>query len=536
MRICTIFFLMLFLIQVISAQEIKNEIEGTVSYQTAQNIYVRFLSASGIKAGDKIYIRKNNLLVPVLQVEYVSSVSCVGKAVSEEKLKLGDRVIAIVPKSDAVAEREIQNGQASKTPADTSVSRPINSGLHLPGRRERIDGRFQISSYNNFSSLPSGNNSRLRYIFSMNAANISNSRVSLDSYISFSHKLDDWAAIQENIYSGLKIYDLNLKYEAGENSTIWLGRKINPKISSLGAIDGLQYEMDLKQFYWGVVAGFRPDYSDYSFNKNLLEYGAFIGHALKNNFGMMQTSLAGFNQTNSGNTDRRFLYIQHDNSLLKNLNLFFSSEVDLYKVVEGVPLNEMSLTSLYLMLSYRVSGKLSFSGSYDNRKNIIYYETFKNYIDVMLADATRQGVQLRVNYRPVNLLSTGVSASYWDRAGDSKPTTNINGFLTYAQLPALKASGTLTINALQTSYVNGLIYGVRFDKGFINGKLNWSLNYRYVDYTYVTSQDKLLEHIAGTDLSMQVSRKFSFSVSYEGTFEKENKYHQVYCSVIQRFR
>jgi hypothetical protein len=535
MRIYTIIILLLFFCQVISAQENKNEIEGVVTYQTSQNTYVKFLSAAGIKAGDKLFLRKNSQLVPVLVVEYVSSVSCVGKAASDEKLKIGDKVIAIVPKNDAAAEREIQKNQATKSAADSTVSTTTVSTDLLPARKERIDGRVQISSYNNFSSLPSGNNTRLRYIFSMNASNISNSRISFDSYISFSHKLDDWAAIQENIYNGLKIYDLNLKYEAGENSTVWVGRKINPKISSLGAIDGLQYEMDLKHFYWGAVAGFRPDYTDYSFNKNLLEYGAFIGHALKSDFGIMQTSLAGFNQTNSGNTDRRFLYIQHDNSIVKNLNLFISSEIDLYKVVDGVPLNEMTLTSLYLMLNYRISRKLSISSSYDNRKNIIYYETFKNYIDVMLADATRQGVQLRVTYRPVNFLSTGVSGSYWDRAGDSKPTKNINGYLTCTQLPALKASGTLTVNALQTSYVNGLIYGIRFDKGFINGRLNWSLNYRYVDYTYVTSLDKLLEHIAGTDLSMQVTRKFSFSVNYEGTFEKENKYHQVYCSLIQRF-
>jgi hypothetical protein len=283
------------------------------------------------------------------------------------------------------------------------------------------------------------------------------------------------------------------------------------------------------------VAGFRPDYTNYSFNKNLLEYGAFIGHVLKNTNGIMQTSLAGFNQTNAGNTDRRFLYFQHDNSILKNLNLFVSSEIDLYKMLDGKSVNEPSLTSLYMLLNYRISGKMSISGSYDNRRNIIYYETFKNYIDVMLEDATRQGVMLRINYRPITYLSTGISSSYWDRQGDSKPTKNVNGYLTYTQLPWLDASASLTVNALQTSYVEGKIYGLRFDKGFVNGKLNWSLNYRYVDYTYVTSQAKLLEHIAGTDLSMQFTRKFSFSVSYEGTFEKENKYHQVYCSVIQRF-
>ena len=82
---------------------------------------------------------------------------------------------------------------------------------------------------------------------------------------------------------------------------------------------------------------------------------------------------------------------------LKNLNLFVSSEIDLYKMVNGIPSNELTLTSLYLMLNYRISKRLSVSSSYDNRKNIIYYETYKNYIDVMLADATRQGVQLRIN-------------------------------------------------------------------------------------------------------------------------------------------
>jgi hypothetical protein len=468
-------------------------------------------------------------------VENVSSVSCVGKIAGTEAIKAGDKVVALVSSADLAVAAVVTKDEVKPVFAAGIKDSVSQAPVLLPARKERIDGRIQISSYSNFSSLPSENNNRLRYVWSMNAANVGNSKISFDSYISFSHKLDDWAAIQENIFNGLKIYDLNIKYEAGEQTTIWLGRKINPKISNIGAIDGVQFEVNNKHFYWGAVAGFRPDYSDYSFNKDLFEFGAFAGHQAKNNHGVMQTSLAGFNQTNSGNTDRRFVYFQHDNSLLKNLNLFFSSEVDLYKVVNGAPVNELTLTSLYLLLNYRVSKKLSLSTSYDNRKNIIYYETFKNYIDVMLADATRQGVQLRVNYRPVNYLSMGLSTSYWDRTGDSKPTKNINGFLTYTQLPVLKASTSLTVNALQTSYVNGMVYGIRFDKDFVNGKLNWGLNYRYVDYTYLNNSAKLLEHIAATDLSMQFSRKFSLSVSYEGTFEKLQTYHQIYCTLIKRF-
>jgi hypothetical protein len=535
MKILIIIFEIFFFIPSISAQNGKKEIEGVVTYQTAQNVYVKFLSARGIKTGDKVYIRKNDVLVPVLNVENVSSVSCVGKPIGNEKLKIGDKLIALVSREEASAEKELQKEQAVSALPDSSKSGISKIAIVPPRRKQRIDGRIQISSYSNLSSLPSGNNNRLRYIWSMNASNIADSRISLDTYISFSHKLNDWAPIKENIFNGLKIYDLNLKYEVGDNTTIWLGRKINPNIASLGALDGLQFEMKFKHFFWGAVGGFRPDYVDYSFNKNLLEYGAFIGHMAKNDNGVMQTSLAGFNQTNSGNTDRRFVYFQHDNSLLKNVNFFLSSEVDLYKVVNGLPVNAYTLTSLYLMLNYRISRKLSVSTSYDNRKNVIYYETYKNYIDAMLADATRQGVQFRINFHPINYMSIGVSSSYWDRAGDSRPTKNFNGIFTYSQLPLLKISSTLTANVLQTSYVDGVIYGIRFDKDFFNGRLNWGLNYRYVDYTYLASSGKLLEHIGAADLSIQFTRKFSMSVSYEGTFEQQNVYHQIYGSLIKRF-
>ncbi len=517
------------------AQNGMKEIEGSVTYLTTQNIYVKFLSARGIKAGDKIFIRKNELLIPVLSVENFSSVSCVGKSISTEKLKIGDKVIALIALKDAQTEPAAAQIRTIPVSSD-SAAIGRSSQTQLPvGRKERIDGRIQISSYMNISNLSNGNSNLMRYVWSLNAANLSNSPVSFDSYISFSHNLKDWTPIKQNIFNGLKIYDLNLKFDVGDNTKIWLGRKINPKISSIGAIDGLQFEMNLTHFFWGALAGFRPDYTNYSFNKDLLEYGAFLGHSSKNVNGVMQTTFAGFNQTNAGKTDRRYLYFQHDNSLLKNMNLFFSSEFDLYKVVNGLSANELSLTSLYLMLNYRISRKLSLSTSYDNRKNVIYFESYKNYVDLMLADATRQGVQFRINYRPLPLMSMGLSSGYWDRAGDAKPTKNFNGFFTYTQLPIWQMSASLTVNELQTSYVSGFIYGLRLDKSLLKGKLNAGVNYRYVDYTYLTSSEKLLEHIFSTDLSMQFTRKFSLSVNYEGTFEKLSTYHQIYFSLIKRF-
>ncbi|MCE1199398.1 MAG: hypothetical protein LWW85_10555 [Marinilabiliales bacterium] len=534
MRIFYTILIMWLLSPTLLAQDGKRQLEGTVSYLTAQNVYVKFAYAKGIKPGDELFILQEKKLVPVMRVENVSTVSCVGKPLGDTKLKTGDRVIALVSKEQAIAEPIPSPSHAAKTPSDstsTSGKMAVSSALH----QERVVGRVQIASYTNLANTTTGNNTRMRYTGSIQAENIQNSPVSFDAYLSFSHLLNDWSPIQSNLFNGLKIYDLNLRYQAGSKNTISLGRRINPRISNLGAMDGLQYERNLKHFYWGTVVGFRPDYTDYGFNKKLLEYGGFIGHSTSNANGQMQTSLAAFNQTNGGKTDRRYLYFQHDNSLAKHLNFYCSSEVDLYKLVNGLPVNQLTLTSLYLMLHYRFSGKLSLSTSYDNRKNIIYYETYKNYIDLMLADATRQGVQFRINYRPWTKVFTNFSASYWDQSNDSKPTTNFNGYLSFSQLPFLQATLSLNANHLQTSYVKGNIYGLRIDKELLNGKLFWSLDYRYVDYLYPVTSQKLLEQIGETDFSLRISRKLSFSINWQGTFEKTETYHQIYCSFIQRF-
>ena len=520
----------------LSAQVESEEIEGTVTFVTAQNVYVKFSSAKRIKPGDKIFARKNTELVPVLVVDYSSSISCVGKLIGDQKIKEGDKLIAKVQKDKSEEKKDQVNKVIDLNPVSEEVtdrSTPDTSKLELL-RKQEVKGRLQFSSYSNLSNLAGSESHRLRYTMTLDVLNISDSRLSFESYVSFTHKLNDWAPIKANIFNGLKIYDLNLKYQIGKGTNVWLGRKINPKVSSLGAIDGVQFESSGKYFYFGAVAGMRPDYTDFGFNSKLPEYGLYFGQTLENKNGLMQTSVAVFEQTNSGNTDRRYAYFQHDNSLLKNVNLFVSSEVDLYKVVDGLPVNGYTLTSFYASLNYRITKRLSIMGSYDNRKNVIYYETFKSYVDLLLEDASRQGIQLKVNYRPINYMNFGVSSSYRLRDKDILPTKNVNGYVSYAKMP-FDITASLTANIIQTSYVNGNIYGLRLDKSLMSGKLNWGLNYRYIDYQFVTNSNTLQQHIGEANFSVQVTRRFSLSVNYEGTFEKLNKYHSIYFSAVKRF-
>jgi hypothetical protein len=529
------------LIQHLYGQGVNPLVEGKVSYITTQNIYVKFEQAGTVKTGDTIFIRKDEKLIPLFITESASSTSCVGKPLQVFELKVSDVVLAKSkhpdksPNQNSVAGGAIVAGISHTDSLKTSGSNLVTKQESNPEITQKINGRLSASSYSSFSNT-SDLNQRFRYTFSLNARNISGSKFSSDTYIMFTHKLDHWADVKDNIYSALKVYSLSVNYDLNQKTRFLLGRNINPRIASVGAIDGFQGETAVKNFTFGAVAGFNPDYSDYSFNANLFEYGGYVSYDYKNKTGQMVSSFAFMQQTNNGNTDRRFAYFQQENSLLKNLNLFASCELDLYTLKNGVPTNEVSLTSLYLSLHYRFSRKLSAYASYDARKNVIYYETFKTYLDQLLDVATRQGYQLRVNYNPSRIVTAGLSGGYRFQKNDPEPMLNANGFLTFPQVPGINASVSLSTNWMNTSYVDGFIYGIRIYRDIIPAKLSSGIFYRLVDYNYLNSASSSgLQHMAELECSWQITRKFSLSANYDGTFDHSNKYNSIYINLIKRF-
>jgi hypothetical protein len=518
-------------------QTTQNFVEGKVSYITMQNIYVRFEATGMVQKGDTIFIRKDQKLVPLFISESVSSTSSVGKPLGNYDVKPGDAAFIKIKKDTRKQVKEsppVGIATQGRDTIQTQLSKATAKAKPDSERSEKIRGRIGVSSYSNFSNS-STFSQRMRYTFSLTADHISGSKISTDTYIMFTHRFDHWADVKDNIFSALKIYSLNVNYDLSDKTRLSFGRKINQHISGIGAIDGLQAETRAGSFTFGAVIGSNPDYSDYSFNAKLLEYGAYLSHEGKNKNGSMVNSFAIFEQTSHGMTDRRFAYFQHDNSLAKNINLYASSELDLYALENGLPINTIRLTSLYLSLRYRMSRQLSAYLSYDARKNVIYYETFKNYLDQLLLDATRQGYQLRINYRPTNNITSGITGGYRFQKKDPKPMLNVNGFLTFSQVPGINASVNLTANWLQTSYVDGMIYGIQIYRDIVPSKLSTGIYYRLADNQYSNYSSNSIQQMAQFELSWRISKKLSFSANYDGTFDRETKYHSIYINLIQRF-
>jgi hypothetical protein len=381
----------------------------------------------------------------------------------------------------------------------------------------------------------------MRYTFSINAQNIGDTKLSGEAYISFVHKHKEWSEVKNDIFNGLKIYSLSVNYAFNKNNNIWFGRKINPKLSSVGVIDGLQFETKIKSFTAGIFAGTRPDNMNYSFNAKLLQYGGYLGHDYTNAKGNMQSSLALVEQKNNGNTDRRFAYLQHSNSLITNLYFFGSVEFDLFNKVKNTQDstysqdNAPNLSNLYVSLRYRVIKQLSVSVAYSARQNIIYYETYKSIIDQLLESETMKGYMLQVNCHPGKKISFGANAGYRFSKKDPRPSKNLYSYITNSNLPWLNASATVSATLMETSYINGSIYRLGLSRDLIPGKLYGGLGYSYVNYKFVNAETPLVQNIAEINFTWRIMKKLSCSLNYEGTFEKGRNYDRIYVNITQRF-
>lgn len=525
--------------------------EGVVSYITSQNVYVRFQSTQNISEGDTLFMMADGKMQPVLQVKNLSSTSCVCTSLIPGKFKVSDRIYTGRRKE---AHREQITAPAEEKIAQVvlPVDIPVTDSLQkaetaVSVRKQKITGRISIASYTGIAPLSSGNSQRMRYTFSLNARNIGDSRLSAESYISFVHKDKQWSEIKANVFNGLKIYNLVLKYEPAKNVTLWAGRKINPKISNMGAVDGIQFEIKSKAFTTGVLAGSRPDYRDYSFNTSLLQYGVYLSHEHPYKNGNIQTTLAFIDQKNAGKTDRRFAYLQHSNSLIKKLSFFGTAEFNLYrynlqidsslfvtdtlKVTDNAP----DLSNLYLSLRYRFNSRLSLSLSYSARENIIYYETYKSIIEQLLESETQQGYLLQASYRPLKKLSVGATAGYRFRKSDKRPSKNLYAYATYSQIPWVNLSATLSATIIETSYLSGNVFALGFSRDLLHGKLSSTLTYRFSDYRFIASDFMQMQHTGELSLNWRIIRKLTCSVYYEGTFDIRHLNNRINIQLIKSF-
>jgi len=512
----------------------KNIRQGNVSYISAQNIYIKFENTSDIDIGDTLFIRKNNQFIPAIKVEHRSSTSCAGTPLINEKFELNSILFAITNITPIEYESEVSDSTNVLPVIIPVTTKEIVTKTSLEPV-STISGRFSIQSYSNFTNnQTSYDYQRWRYTFQLNAGHIANSGFSYSQYISFAYRADQWKSISEDLFTALRVYDLAIKYNFNERTLLWFGRHINHKISNISSIDGLQFETGLDEWSFGAAVGSRPDFDNMNFNSKLFEYGAYVNRFDLLAFGDMQNTLGYFEQTNDFKTDRRFLYFQHSNSAIENTRIFISAEADLYKEEMGESKNEFSLTSLYSSINVRPSDFFSIFLSYDARKNVIYYETTPDTLQVFIDRETRQGFRSRLTLRPVRNLYVGADYGYRYKPGDLRPSNNFGGYITYSRIPAIETSATVSFNQLNSSYIEGNIWSLNLNRPIVYG-IDMMLGYRYTNYKFRSGIDDLIQNSASINLNTYLLKPVLLNLTYEGIFEKNRTSGRLLINLTYRF-
>ncbi len=533
----TILVISLFLVaNYLSAQtDTKKVIEGSISYISSQNIYVKFNSTDGVETGDTLFLKDNTNYIPAVKIEHISSTSCAGTSITNKKLELNTILYAFISEAeeDSVTENvELTTITPVVIPTVTSEQVITKTSLEpIP----TLSGRVSVQSYTNFTNnQTSYDYQRWRYTFQLNANRIGSSGFSYTHYISFAYRADDWNTISSDLTQALRVYDLAIKYNFNERTLLWFGRHLNNKISNISSIDGLQFETGVNEWSFGAAIGTRPDFNNMEFNSKLFEYGAYVNRADILAYGDMQNTLGYFEQTNDFKTDRRFLYFQHSNSAFENTRFFLSSEVDLFKKEMGENKSDFSLTSLFTSINIRPSDLFSIMLSYDARKNVIYYETFKTLVDSIIENETRQGFRTRLTIKPVKNLYFGGDYGYRYRRGDLKPSNNYGGYLTYSRIPGIETSATVSFNRLSSSYTEGDIWNASLSRPIVFG-FDVMLGYRFTNYKFRTGIDDLKQNSLSINLNTYLLKPVLLNFTYEGIFEDTRTSGRFLANLTYRF-
>jgi hypothetical protein len=506
----------------------QEAVPGEVTFITAQHIYVRFDRTEGIAVKDTLELVKGGTVSPCLVVTSMSSTSCVCTIVSGCKFEKGDRVQtrglhAIEPK-----EGTRRSGAARTRTVEEDT---------LGARGERIRGRLSAATY---STIPSERESdhRVMYRFSMNANNIANSKFSAETYLNYRRLYPARMENHPQRTEFFNVYNLAVTYAPDSNTTITLGRKINNSASSIGAIDGLQVERRHGIFFAGAIVGFRPDIHTYGLNLDLLEYGGYVGTQLTTSNVNSRSTVGLLQQTNNGMVDRRYAYLQHSSTYKGNLNIFSSGELDLYGTVgSGV-----RLTNFFLSSRYRISRKVDVFASYDSRRRVVFYETFRNDVEVLLDDDdARQGARVRLNVRPTKKIGLGMAYSKRFQADGGNASDNIGGYVNFNMDPERVGRWAVQANRNTSSYVRSDVLSFRHSRTLVPKHVTMSVYYRLVDYLYANRSDgspvsaRTSQRYYGADISVNFARSFSFMVLGELATLLDEQNYRLNMTLVKRF-
>lgn len=324
------------------------------------------------------------------------------------------------------------------------------------------------------------------------------------------------------------IHDTSSRYR------LTVGRQFSPSLASVSTFDGLLLDYSGNRWSTGVFGGSQPAIEDYGYSTDIKEYGVFVqAHNRRGRTHPWSVTLGALGSYHFGEVNREFVYVQ---SLYSGPRLTFyaTEEIDYnrdWKIEAGE--EQISLTSSYAHLSWRVAGGFSMRGGYDNRRNIRLY---RDHItpEVEFDDQFRRGAWVGFTQRVKKRFRFGIDAknSRTSTSGDADTYTLTLGL-----------SGVTRANL--STYYRGTHYSNMTVEGQIhslNSSVSVTRNVRLILSGGIREDTNLLDPLLtnelvwyGAELDLNMGRHWFLMLSSDRNEGDTEDNHQSYLSVMYRF-
>lgn len=511
------------------------KLEGVVTYLSSQNVYVEFASTSGIREDDTLFYLDNQILKAGIRVKFISSRSVAGERIGDYQPVKGNKLIAfVVTQKTEKIQSDTLNADTSRHILKTEAANlsPVISAVNKKYGRGRLS--IQSSSDISLNNQNDRNQQRWRYTFTYNSDNVLNSGVSFEAYTNYSYSTNGFIKANNSFFRNLKVFSLNAGFSPAEKSELKIGRFQNRFLSSLGPVDGVLASYDFSSVTAGAVLGSRPDFSNYGYNLKLKQFGAYAAREDSLKAVYTENSAGIFQQMNGGGIDRRFFYYQNSTLLFSNASFFFSSEFDFYKREAGIIKNQVSLTGLFSSVRYSPARFISLGVSYDARRNIIYFETYRNSLDSIIINELRKGWRLNATIKPISGLTIGVSNSYRSRQGGRKGANTLSAYLNYYRLPLIEVSPTVSYTNISNSFISGHTAGLSLSANVLS-LFDITAGYKYLSYQYLSAAGSLKQHTVNADIYYSIIQDLYLGLNYEYSSDTNFKTNRLFIDLTQRF-
>jgi len=510
---------------------------GTVSYISKLHVYVKFASTDGIERGDTLYFDSIGKQ-PALIIINKSSTTAICDPIDAE-LEHFKKNTVLYGYFEKQRKPTARPKRTLATTSDSSVALSRAHGVrHRSLRhRPRYSGRIILSSNSYFSqrttsSVPGRH--RMRTTFTFRGYHMHHMPLFVDVYGGTDYTVGQLEPEPFGT-NNVRLYRAYARYE-GRAFDCSLGRVMNRQVPAYGVVDGIQLAAKRRHWALGTVAGFIPDYRSATIHTDLSLMGLYLSFNRQDSV-YRHAHLGVFEQRYRGRTDRRFLYFQYYGQILPRWNIYAAGEFDLYEIVQQQVHHTFVLTNAYVNVSYYISRRWNLSLGYDNRRNIIYYEQWRDLPIEEWYNYHRQGYFFRMGIRPLRRMHISATTRWNFEKGMRTPESRyVNLTAAYSRLPLIGARASLSYGLSENRYLHSTFLTARLSRSFFRHRLSLRLFYRRYQNRYLRSElSPSIRQTFGLSATLRVVKRVQLTSYYQWNTGGFGRSHRVHIRVSYRY-